>query len=284
MKPVFPADLKGKALFDYIVKNEDFIIHAKKSAIKYADGSAVSTFFVEEDGNIVSKAVGDLPQISTDANKLKVDLVINTTNLFDSHYDVHIPGLWDKSLKDNKKAGYYLLERHSTMFKDVIGEGLSGKAINMGWKDLGFEFTGTTQALMFSGVIEKDRNPYMFEQYAKRRVKQHSVGMRYVKLVTCIDDEDYPVQKENWDKYFPMVANSKEAKDAGFFWAILEAKVNEGSAVLFGSNEYTPTHMVAEYTGKKDDDTVIEPLKNTHDQPEDITNLLDLISKTTFLN
>lgn len=245
--PTIPGELKGKALLDFIVKNEDLILHSKKSAMKRADSIPVSNFLsVNERGAIVSKAMTDAEIISPDATKMMVDLCINTTNYFDSHYDVHIPGLWSKSLKDNAKTGYYLLNRHKQNFEDVIGESLAGKTTKLSWKDLGFDFTGITEALMFSGTIDKARNPFMFDQYAKRYVKQHSVGMYYVKIVTCINDDDYPVQKENWDKYFPMVINADDADEAGFFWAVLEAKVTEGSAVLFGSNDLTPTMAVTE--------------------------------------
>ncbi len=278
MKPaIIPADLKGKALFDFLVKNEALIFHAKKSEIKRADSVFTSNWFVDDKGNITSKSEDDAPVISTDATKLKLDVVINTTNWFDSHYDVHIPGLWDKSLKDNKATGFYLLNSHKATFENVIGEGMRGRAVKMGWKDLGYEgYTGVTEALMFGGVISKDRNEYMFGQYAKRYVKQHSVGMQYVKIVTCINDDDYPVQKENWDKYFPMVANAKDAEEAGFFWAVLEAKVREGSAVVFGSNAMTPTYATEEYTSDKHA-TEAQPQHSTVVQPVKEWSLLDAI-------
>ena len=52
----------------------------------------------------------------------------------------------------------------------------------MPWSELGFNYPGNTQVLIFNAKILKDRNEYMAEQYAKGRVKNHSVGMRYVSL------------------------------------------------------------------------------------------------------
>jgi hypothetical protein len=43
------------------------------------------------------------------------------------------------------------------------------------WKDLGFDFEGETEALVFNVEIDKDRNDFMFNQYAKGYVKEHSV-------------------------------------------------------------------------------------------------------------
>jgi hypothetical protein len=289
MKPsVIPNDLKGKALYDFVVKNEALIFHAKKSEIKKADALVLSRYFVDEKGTLTSKAITDAPVIAESATRLKLDVVINTTNYFDSHWDVHIPGIWNKSLADNRKNGFYLLERHGSSFRDVIGEGMKGTAQKLSWKDLGFDFTGITEALVFSGVIDKSRNEFMFDQYAKGYVKQHSVGMRYVKMVTCINDDDYPVQKENWDKYIKMVVNADEAEAEGIFWAVLEAKVNEGSAVLFGSNDLTPCMNAEDATEIKDlnqtdkEDTLNQPPLSTEEKPPVSFSLCEAIKATTF--
>jgi hypothetical protein len=99
--------------------------------------------------------------------------------------------------------------------------------------------------------------------------------MRYIKLVTCIDDDDYPVQKENWDKYIEMVANRDEAEADGYFWAILEAQVVEGSAVVFASNCMTPT-LETSIMGTKS-----EPLLSTSDEPP--FDVLAAIKATKFI-
>jgi hypothetical protein len=268
MKNFIPSNLTGKELFNYLVKNEALIFNAKKSITKETDGFFSAPLLVDEKGNLVNKAEGDPLMPVEDNGKLKVVPVINTTNWFDSHWDVHIPGLWKKSLSDNKRSGFYLLEAHGRSFQDVIAEECAASTKTLTWKELGLDYAGTTEALLFNAIVEKDRNEYMYEQYAKKRVKNHSVGMQYVKLVTCINDDEYPVQKENWDKYFPMVANGDEAEKEGFFWAVLEAKIMEGSAVLFGSNSATPT-LETTQLGKMDStqDTTDQPPHSTEKEP-----------------
>jgi hypothetical protein len=61
-------------------------------------------------------------------------------------------------------------------------------------------------------------------------------------LYLCINsnEAEYSAEKENWNKYYPMVINKEVADEKGFFWAVTEAKVIEGSAVIKGSNEFTP--------------------------------------------
>jgi hypothetical protein len=274
MRKYIPEGLVGKSLFDYLVKNEALIFHAKKSEIKHADEAYSMTLFINQKGELVSKA--EIQETQIDPTKLKVVVVINSTNWFDSHSDVHIPGLWKKSISDNKKIGFYLLDNHQRGFPDVIAEGCQGETKTMTWKELGVNLPGNTEALVFTGIIDQDRNEYMFGQYQKGYVKKHSVGMRYIKMVTCIDDDDYPVQKENWDKYIEMVANKEDAQASGYFWAILEAQVIEGSAVLFASCTVTPT-LETSLLGTK-----TEPLTSTSEEPP--FDVARAIKETKFFN
>ncbi len=276
-RKLLPQELTGKALFEHIVKNEAFILHAKKNEVKRADGITGSTLLFDQKGQACKiMGIGEAPAIPETADRLKLEVVINTTNFYDSHMDVHIPGLWNKSLSDNKGSGFYLLNSHEYEFEEVIGEGLTGSAKKVSWRDLGYQYQGITEALMFKGDIMKDRNPMMFEQYRKGYVKQHSVGMRYVKIATCINDEDYQVQNENWNKYFPMVVNPDECEKDGFFWAVLEAKIVEGSAVLFGSNSLTPTYSVEDASTKN------QPVNTTDDKPQQF-DLSAAIKQTNFI-
>jgi len=121
MKSVIPHNLTSKSLYDYLVKNEGLIFHTKKSTIKWADEMYAQPLYIDDKGNLATKAEVDQAQI--DPNKLKVVAVINTTNWLDSHGDVHIPGIWKKSLADNKKVGFYLLKSHGREFEDVITDG-----------------------------------------------------------------------------------------------------------------------------------------------------------------
>lgn len=248
--PVFKED---KELFDFLVKNEADILYSKKQAIKYSDGFTGINVAVKS----FSASKADL----IDKEEIDVICVINTTKLLDSHRDVHIDGLWDKSLSENMRIKH--LQEHKMAFDKIIAdkEDLKAYTKEYTWKQLGYNVAGKTQALVFESKIRKERNPYMFEQYSKGNVDNHSVGMRYVKMVTCINDEDYPTQKENWDKYAPMVANSEELERSKYFWAVLEAKAIEGSAVPIGSNTITPT-ISTKSAEEEETIKIIDPYKN----------------------
>ena len=238
-----PADLKGKDLLKFLVENKALLIQEKKSAIKHADAFAINCslsekFFVDKEGKLNKATPENEP--ATGGPEI-VLCVINTTNWLDSHSDVHIPGIWKKSIKDNPTQLH--LQEHNMGFAYVISDESKGYTEKMTWKELGFEFPGVTEALIFATPL-KGRNTYMEEQYRKGFVKNHSVGMRYVAIKLCVneaEDEYYKEEYANWVLYAPQVVNLADAEAQGFFWAVLEAKIVEGSAVVKGSNIITPT-------------------------------------------
>jgi hypothetical protein len=234
-------------LFRSLKDNRAEFAAQKKAVMKCADAVAFNGVApVGEKTDAAKSAALSVAELLV-KDRISVRSVINTTNLMDSHGDVHIPGLWAKSLKTPKNL--YLLQEHEATFDHIISDEVRASAIKMTWRELGFDYQGSTEALVFDSEVEKSRNPFMFEQYARGYVKNHSVGMRYVQLLLCLNSEDkyYREEKENWDKYISEAANREEVEAAGYFWAVTEAKVVEGSAVPLGSNWITPTQSVKEY-------------------------------------
>ena len=259
-------------VIDYIIQNKSAMIALKKSEIKNADAISYVVPVYNQKGEEVKAS----PKTSADLLKqdsIKVNVVINTTKLMDSHRDVHINGIWKQSIKQQKS--FLRLQEHESKFDKIISDTAKGSIKVMKWSDLGYDFEGETEALIFQSEIEKDRNPFMFEQYAKGYVKNHSVGMQYIKIEFAANDERYPTEKAVWDKYYSEIANKDEAERIGYFWAVTEAKIIEGSAVVRGSNYATPTISVKENTD--------EPLQNTQteDKTED-SRQTDTISKEDF--
>jgi len=231
-------NLKGKDLFEFLVKNEKTLIAQKKYDLKRADAFSFTGQVEDNRGHAVKANIGTL----AGKTELNVTSVINTTNWYDSHGDVHIKGLWKKSLSEVK--GLYLLQEHSMSFKGIISDEVQAYTKSISWKSLGVDADGSTEALVFNSLVRQGRNGYMFEQYRDGFVKNHSVGMRYVKLDLALNDEDYPAYKELWDKYIDGIANRADVEEMGYFWPVTEAKVVEGSAVPIGSNVITPTQSV----------------------------------------
>lgn len=240
-------------LFDHLIENKEDLMYAKKCTIKQGDSLDFEVVTKYENGVEVPMEAfksGDerltaVKVSSQDASSgvVKVEAVINTTNWMDSHKDVHINGIWNRSIKNNKRIKH--LQEHEMRFDKIIAdkEDLKVSVEEFTWKELGYDMEGKTEALLFKSTVKEERNPAMFKEYGSGNVDNHSVGMQYVKLKLAVnsDKDGHKEEKANWDTYFPMVANKKEAERHGYFWAVLEAKAHEGSAVVNGSNSMTPT-------------------------------------------
>ena len=257
-------------LFAWLKVNKHLLITEKKSQTKHADPVVFQNFTLSNTGTI-EKADNGSELMNLDEFNAKV--VINTTNLLDSCADVHIPGLWKKSLSESKIM--YLLQEHAMKFDHIISDRVIPMTKTVTWKELGFDYPGTTEALIFDATIEKGRNPFMAEQYAKNRVKNHSVGMQYVKMELAINSESKFDEEEKavWDKYYPMIANKDQADTQSYFFAVTEAKVIEGSAVVMGANTATPTISVG-----KQVETLITAGKSTVIEPLDYNKLAELFT------
>lgn len=236
-------------LYDWLIENKSALIAQKKSAVKYADAFGYAYQFISDKGDAVkSEAIPDT------ATKIKVRSIINTTKIMDSHSDVHIDGLWNKSLKETKDN--YLVQEHDFSFKGIITDNVHAFAKYIPWSELGYAgYEGNTQALVYDSIISKEESPMMFEKYRTGKVKQHSVGMRYVKIEMAIDDPRYEKEKAVWDKHIDVIANKEAAEEQGYFWAVTEAKNIEGSAVVRGSNHITPTQSISAAKGTETDHT-----------------------------
>jgi len=220
-------------LFKELVKNEAKITDLKKGAIKNTD--SISLFGVKDTESI--KALSFVKEGF-------VYPIINTTNYFDSHGDVHFPNLWNKSLKDKAKKIFYVLE-HELEVDSVIAfpNDVNAFVKTVSWNDLGRDYSGNTQALIF----EIPKNKIQIEKISKLFDEQisfeNSVRMRYINVQLAIDStsRDYEKQKSLWDSRIDLVANKDVAKEQGYMWCIDEASIEkEGSLVLFGSNDATP--------------------------------------------
>jgi len=170
--------------------------------------------------------------------------VINTTNYMDSHNDVHIDGIWDKSIVEKAGLVHYTTD-HELKISNIIAY---PKQVEMmiketTFKDLGYDAGGNTQALMFKVNPSDFLNSDATKIIENKIPIQHSVSMIYGDMVLCAKSEDKELKEENdnFNQYIEKVSNREYAESKGFFWAQKEASIgDEGSMVTRGSNGLTP--------------------------------------------
>lgn len=261
-----------KEMHRAIKQNLSRIKQAKKATIKHSDGLEVftpaGTATKAEDGQEKRLDYGD-----------KIYPVINTTKYLDSHQDVHLDGIWNKSVQE--QAGKVaLIINHKYEIGKVIAfpEDVVPLVKEMEWKQLGRDYAGKTEALIFESTMKEDACDIGFKMYQNKRAVQHSICMEYVKMELAVnsDDEDWKGERDMWEKYLPIIVNPEKAIKFGYFWAIQEAKMyREGSMVLFGSNDVTPTlyNMEAE----KFTSETKEPTAVTQARIEKLNHLLNIL-------
>lgn len=262
-----PSFAEKSNLIDWLITNKSALIAQKKAEKKDADAcSAIISYLVQgpnKSTEVETKADASISPISPEAVQLKVRSIINTTKYFDSHGDVHIDQLWNKSLKENKDL--YLVQEHNFSFGGIISDNVKAFTKQISWHELGYNYEGNTQALVFDSIIDKEGSPKlpggqtMFDMYRTNKVKNHSVGMRYVNIDLAVNDSRYEKEFAIWNKYIDTIANKEDALDNGYFWAVTAAKVIEGSAVVKGSNKITPTQSVTQTKMEQGNTIPVQP-------------------------
>ena len=249
-----------REMFKALKEQKEHIINLKKAAIKFTDPvgytikSGVSAKDEVDEGKTVG--VGDF-----------IYPIINTTNYIDSHNDLHVDGLWDVSVKDQKNKLYYIINHDLELGKVIaFPSNVEAYVKSLKWSDLGLSYPGNTQALIFKSKLTESSNKDALNAIINKEPLQNSVRMRYISMVLCVDDssDEFKQEYENFYKYLAVAANKEVAFERGYFWAITEAAIHkEGSAVLFGSNDATPIL----YSDPSDDSqkTTIDPPESSHE-------------------
>lgn len=198
---------------------------------------------VLKDGFERANYTADIEDISGDFMLVKA--IINTTGVIDSHMDLHLPGIWNKTVKDNPTNP--VLKQHERMFESVIANKARNFNQNMNFKDIGVDIDFPMQANLNEFVVDRRTQPMMFDKYASGEVEQHSVGMMYVDFDIAYYDESSQKEMEFFNEMLTKCINPEIAEEAGYVFIVREAKKREGSPVVFASNPLTPTLSVKNY-------------------------------------
>lgn len=246
--------LEKMDLIRFIKKNYEELKKIKMSEYKTCSEVLIKGESIKEYEPVIE-------DITTDT--IHVKSVINTTNIIDGHLDMHMPKIWNKTVKDNPYT--YHLKEHERKFESVISNKAKNYNESNNFNKLGLNVDFKTTANINEFTLNKNKLPVMFDAYKNGDVKQHSVGMLYVSLDLAYYDEESEKNMTFFEDMKSMAVNPEVAEETGYFWVVYEAKKREGSAVIFGSNSVTPTIYVKNYepseNTRKD-----EPLNSTHNK------------------
>ena len=276
-------EFKSKAdLFKALLENESFIIDAKKSQVYKSFEKGLQ---VVSDQKTIEKAFNDSEKgIKFDSDYYY--FVVNSANYLDSHNDMHVDGNWNKSVKDQNGKVYLVWHHDFSKTENIIAfpEDIEMITSKVAWSLLGKSYEGETYSLIYKVKKDKIVNENVSKWLKEGRKLQLSVRMQYIKLETAFnsDDSDYAKQTENYQKYYPLIANKDEFKEIEYFFIVKEAKnVMESSLLPFGSN--SATAEISQTENKSEADNITseqeEPSIDTQKQEELLKELLNKFKK-----
>jgi hypothetical protein len=230
-------DTKSK-LFEALRTNKSHIIEMKKAQVLKS---------CEKETTIKARLLK--PELLSGASKeLLLDsnyhhIAVNSTKILDSHEDLHLDGLWSKSVKEQQGKNYLVLDHQLSVFNTVVKkEDIEMFTAVVSFAAIGKAYEGDTEVLVYKFLKSKVLIPSISEWLESGDDIEASVRMQYVKLDLAMDSEEEADKeaKRIFDKYYPIIANKEDFEEIRYFWVISEAKnVRESSLVLAGSNGAT---------------------------------------------
>lgn len=200
-------------------------------------------------GQSINMKTIDVSKLDIEQQKaLKLDdsyyyVAFNSTRILDSHEDVHIDGLWKKTIQEKQFKNYVVTDHELEILNTVVRkEYVEMFTAKVPFSILGKSYSGNTEVLIYKFPKDKVQMPIIKEWLDSGDELQGSVRMRYINFALCIDSNNPEDEKfkKNYDKYIDYIANKEDFEYIPYFFAITEASnERESSFVLYGSNQVT---------------------------------------------
>lgn len=248
-------------LHNYLRRNKKSLISQKKSLPIYSEPS----FFSPQIVHSKFESFKNNDPVLEDVDSIRVKVVANSANWVDSHMDMIVDGAPARSIRERKNLIPHLHD-HLHLMTAEVGDVQDIYLADISLTELGLDMKGATECVIMVSDVKKSMNEKVFNRYKDGKVKQHSIGLQYVRLELAIDDSESEKEYSFFKDYYDKAINKDKIDEYGFFWVVQEYKLIENSAVLFGSNELTPTldnNLKMGFVPGSPQTSAIEPLTNT---------------------
>lgn len=225
-------------LFKELRESAEIIIEEKKSLIQKSCDKGIS---------VTCKSL-DLLKFTDQLKGIKIDdnyyyIAVNTTRVLDSHDDLHVDGIWKKSIKDQQGKNYLVVD-HELSIKSVVvrKEHVEMFTAKIPFSLIGKPYEGDTEALIYKVPKSQVKDETVKEWLDSGDAIEGSVRMQYVTVLLAMDSNapEDETEKKNYDEYLSMISNKDDYEYIYYYFIIKEAKnVKESSLVVFGSNSST---------------------------------------------
>lgn len=243
-----------EGLFKALRDNKELIIAEKRAQIQksHEKGTGLKGKFLD-----VTKLHGAAKGMDIDNDFYYI--AVNSTKILDSHRDLHLDGIWNKTVKEQQGRNYLVLDHEVKVASTVVRkENIEMFTAEIPFSMIGKAYEGETEALIYKFPKTKIINTEAKEWLESGDDIEASVRMQYVKISLAMNSTEKgdEAEKKIYDQYYPSIANKEDYEEIYYFWAVSEAKnVMESSLVIAGSNN--ATGMV--------DNKSFEPSTDTHE-------------------
>lgn len=279
MQLVYPEFETQNELFKHLVENKKKYKSLKKSQFKEAPafGFGYSDKSVKFDESVKSKVIEVVKAPEDEgAEALNIKVIANLAGWMDYDEDVILRGAYNKTIAD-KKNNRPTLRDHGRTTKHIIGDTLEVYTQDFTPQELNLNTdVMNMQGLMFNSRIQKDYDSETFAKYRNGAIKEHSIGLRYIKLDLAINNPDYEEEFKVWNEFYKQIINKDRADEMGYFWAVKEIDVLENSAVIWGSSSMTPVVSMEE------EKTTAKSIVETSDKNKEV--VANTSKENEFLN
>jgi hypothetical protein len=252
-----------KALREY--KND--IISLKKAQIYKS---------CEKDISITAKPL-DYLKLSTQTKGITIEddyyyIAVNSTYILDSHKDLHINGVWNKTVKEQQGKNYLVADHELKLESTIVRkEHVEIFTAIIPFSIIGKSYEGDTEVLIYKVKKDKVINKTAKEWLDSGDGIEASVRMQYTDMLFAVksDAEEDKKDRETYDKYIKLIANKEDFDtEILYFWVVKQAKnIHESSLVILGSNSATGQITIDSNKQKPSEDTS----KDNEQQPQGST-------------
>lgn len=225
-------------LFAELRANKEMIIEAKKSMIQKS---------CDKDISVICKSL-DLLKFTDQLKGINIDddfhyIAVNSTRVLDSHNDLHLDGIWKKSIKEQQGKTYLLADHDLQIHKVIVRkEHIEMFTAKIPFSLIGKNYDGETEALIYKFAKDKVKDQTVKDWLESGDSIEASVRMQYVSIKLAMDSNapEDAEEKKNYDDNINLIANKGDYDYIPYFYTVKEAKnIKESSLVVFGSNSST---------------------------------------------
>ena len=249
---------------EFATKDEMFaeLRKSKKQLIDFKTSQIYKS--CEKDNSIYARPI-DVSKYSETNKGIQGDenfyyVAVNSTGILDSHGDLHVKGIWNKSIKEQQGKNYLVLDHKMEVANTVVKkEYIETFAMELPFNVVGKNYDGNGEFLIYKFPKDKVINSIAKEWLESGDAIESSVRMQYVKVNLAMNstNKEDSEEKATYDNNINLVANKSDFEEIDYFFVVKEAaNKGESSLVLAGSNHVTGVIEIEEKQ---------EPLKSTID-------------------